>query len=61
MQLATTETPAKVLKALSVRKSLEAGGKLKMEVGPEDELDTECPEGECWHVRVDVHVTVTPA
>ncbi|GAG31818.1 unnamed protein product, partial [marine sediment metagenome] len=37
-------------------KTLAAGEQLKAEVGPEDELDDECPAGKVWQVSLQVRV-----
>ena len=61
MELSIHSTPAKVTKTTVARQRLVAGDQLKMEIGPEDELDAVCPASKVWHVVVSVHIDETDA
>jgi len=64
IELTTVTTPAvpsRTIRQATGTATVAAGESLKAELGPEVELDTECPAGKSWFVTVHVHVVETDA
>ena len=64
LELTTVVTPAvasRTTKTTSGAETLSAGDILKIELGPDTELDTECPAGKTWLASVQVHIVETDA
>ena len=64
MNFTTTVTgavAARTIKETAGAETLTEGHQLKVELGPDQELDTECPAGKVWFATVQVHVVETDA
>ena len=59
LELLVWQTPAVMNKTVDACSVLQAGDKLKIELGDQQELDVIVPEGETWSVQVLCAIKVT--